>query len=229
MAKAPAVQGALWLETHEDNPQLLSLQLQLMLQEGGGLRKVACDTTAVPSDLFELMGPDIEDLSLSNSGRWELDPFDPAALGNLKSLKKLRLSGYLTDAVAEVLLAALPSSLEELALTSCGRLNKLPRSISRLSALRKLSLTGSHVDDVSPLAGLTKLQALHLRGSSQLRDVTPLAALVALRRLDLAYTAITDASPLQALVGLEEICLTGTNVTDVASLLDALPTCDTYE
>ena len=158
-----------------------------------------------------------------------MEPFDAAALGRLKSLKKLRLGGYMNDAVAEQLVAALPTSLLELSLTSCGGLSKLPRSIARLTALRKLSVTGSQVDDVAPLAALTSLQALYLRGSLRLRNVKPLASLLALRRLDLAYTAITDVSALQALVALEEICLTGTNVADVASLLDALPACDTYE
>jgi len=219
--------GHLWIETHDDIPQLLSLQLQLILQ-GGNVRKVVCDTTAVPELLFNMMD-ETEELSLSNSGSCDMEPFDAAALGRLKSLKKLRLGGYMNDAVAEQLVAVLPTSLEELSLTSCGGLNKLPRSIARLTALRKLSVTGSQVDDVAPLAALTSLQALYLRGSHRLRNVKPLASLLALRRLDLAYTAITDASALQALVALEEICLTGTNVADVASLLDALPACDTYE
>ena len=79
-------------------------------------------------------------------------------------------------------------------------------------------LTGSLVDDIAPLAGLTRLERLDL-GDTQITDATPLIGLRNLRSLDLSATRITDIAPLASLTALQFLDLTGTPVTDLTPLV----------
>ena len=79
-------------------------------------------------------------------------------------------------------------------------------------------LTGSLVEDIAPLAGLTRLERLDL-GDTQITDATPLIGLRNLRSLDLSATRITDIAPLASLTALQFLDLTGTPVTDLTPLV----------
>ena len=74
-------------------------------------------------------------------------------------------------------------------------------SLSGLTGLTWLSLSGNAVVNVSPLAGLTGLTYLNLQGNP-LTDVSPLAGLTNLTELYLALTPLTEASSLSGLTGL---------------------------
>ena len=105
----------------------------------------------------------------------------------------------------------------------------LTRGISNLTGLEYatnlvfLFLRNNAITDLSPLAGLTKLEELHLSNSeprdiSLLIDLSPLAGLNNLYSLELGNNAITDLSPLTGLTKLEELELYGNAITDLSPL-----------
>ncbi len=83
--------------------------------------------------------------------------------------------------------------------------------------LVEVSLTRNAISDISPLAGLTKLQYLYLRSNS-ISDISPLAGLTGLMDLDLSSNAIVDTSPLAELTNLTQLSLSGNTITDISVL-----------
>ncbi|MGH6922578.1 MAG: leucine-rich repeat domain-containing protein [Propylenella sp.] len=83
--------------------------------------------------------------------------------------------------------------------------------------VRDLTLVGTEIVILAPLASLLNLQALYLQGTA-VSDVSPLAGLVHLRRLDLRGTRVSDLSPLAQLVRLRRLYLKGTPATDLTPL-----------
>jgi hypothetical protein len=81
----------------------------------------------------------------------------------------------------------------------------------------KLSLHSNEISDVSPLAGLTKLEYLHL-GSNQITDLSPLAGLTNLKELRLNGNQISDLSPLKGLTNLEYLDLYENQISDLSPL-----------
>ena len=73
------------------------------------------------------------------------------------------------------------------------------------------------ISDISPLAGLTQLRQLHLRGYS-ISDISPLAELTRLTHLYLAGNNISDVSPLAGLTHLGVLSLDGNNISDISPL-----------
>ena len=76
------------------------------------------------------------------------------------------------------------------------------------------------LSDLSPLAGLTKLETLDLSGSnSRITDISPLSGLTGLRRLDLWNAWITDLEPLAGMRELEFLDLTSNDrLSDLSPL-----------
>ena len=79
------------------------------------------------------------------------------------------------------------------------------------------NLSHNQISDVSPLAGLTALEALNL-GGNQISDASPLASLTALSWLSLWRNQISDVSPLAGLTALETLNLFGNQISDVSPL-----------
>ena len=99
------------------------------------------------------------------------------------------------------------------------------RGITDLTGLEKaenlkfLDLYGNEIADLSPLSGLTDLEALHLSYAGLGNDdIAKLSGLTNLTELDLAYNEITNLSALDGLVNLEILNLNGNAVTNVAAL-----------
>jgi len=87
-------------------------------------------------------------------------------------------------------------------------------SLSYMTNLRELNLSGNAITDISPLAELTNLRVLNLNGNL-LNDITPLAGLTNLEELRLVmYWQIYDVTPLKTLVNLETLHI-GANHTTV--------------
>ena len=87
----------------------------------------------------------------------------------------------------------------------------------RMLELRSLSLLGTTISDLTPLANLTGLQHLDLDRTS-IKDLTPLSNLAALESLDLNWTSVSDVTPLANLTGLRRLILDGTPVSDLTPL-----------
>ena len=89
--------------------------------------------------------------------------------------------------------------------------------LQTLTQLRYLSLRG-HVEDLSPLRGLTTLTNLIL-SNNRIVDISPLRALTALKQLHLQNNQITDISPLSRLTHLEKLNLRGNvNLQNISPL-----------
>ena len=89
--------------------------------------------------------------------------------------------------------------------------------LANLPALKWLDLDGTQVSDLAPLANLPALKWLELRGT-QVSDLAPLANLPALKWLNLDDTQVSDLAPLANLPALERLELRGTQVSDLAPL-----------
>ena len=131
-------------------------------------------------------------------------------LKNLTSLKRLHIRGSREPAGTFSDLSALAGliNLEDLYLYLDG-VSDL-NGLSGMSGLKSLVLTGNmEIADLSPLAGLTKLQSLEvpLGGENVGVDLSPLAGLADLRTLRTGSN-VTDLSPLSGLTGLRELDLT---------------------
>ena len=131
-------------------------------------------------------------------------------LKNLTNLKRLHIRGSREPAGTFSDLSALVglTNLEDLYLYLDG-VSDL-NGLSGMSGLKSLVLTGNmEIADLSPLAGLTKLQSLEvpLGGENVGVDLSPLAGLADLRTLRTGSN-VTDLSPLSGLTGLRELDLT---------------------
>lgn len=89
--------------------------------------------------------------------------------------------------------------------------------LSRLRALKVLSLERTRVTDLSPLAGLTNLGFLYLDGTG-VSDLSSLAALGGLELLSLENTRVGNLDPLAGLTGLQVLSLENTPVTNLRPL-----------
>ena len=131
-------------------------------------------------------------------------------LKNLTNLKRLHIRGSREPAGTFSDLSALTglTNLEDLYLYLDG-VSDL-NGLSGMSQLKSLVLTGNmEIADLSPLAGLTKLQSLEvpLGGENVGVDLSPLAGLTDLRTLRTGSN-VTDLTPLSGLTGLRELDLT---------------------
>ncbi len=91
--------------------------------------------------------------------------------------------------------------------------------IEHLTGLNHLSLFYNSIEDISPLAGLDKLEWLHIAGND-ISDISALAGLVNLQSLYLQQNKIEDLSPLVGLVNLTELCLDNNEIEDITPLAD---------
>ena len=107
------------------------------------------------------------------------------------------------------------ASLSEITLANTDIEDLAP--IATLTRLQDLDLDGTQVQDLTPLAALTSLQELTLRGT-QVQDLGPLAALTSLQNIGLEGTQVQDLGPLAALTSLQRLDLQGTQVQDLAPL-----------
>lgn len=96
--------------------------------------------------------------------------------------------------------------------------------VSDISVVKNMPYLGSFtawggglITDLSPLAGLSNLQALTIR-ENKISDVTPLSGLTNLIYLDLSDNQITDVTPLASLVHLQRLYISNNPAKDLSSL-----------
>ncbi|MBA4358049.1 MAG: hypothetical protein C0405_10035 [Desulfovibrio sp.] len=147
-------------------------------------------------------------------------PFvDGSPLAALKDLRQLDLSRcpQVRDFTFLGSLGALESLL--LAGTAFSDLTML----STMTRLRELSLGQTQVTagDLDALAGLTRLEGLHLDGLSKLARPGALVNFPELRHLGLSGTAVKDLSVLASLPQLRSLKITRTPVVSLAPLASA--------
>ena len=92
-------------------------------------------------------------------------------------------------------------------------LDRIPKDIATLTALRMLLLNQTAVSDLAPLATLTALQTLYLYETA-VSDLTPLAGLAELRHLALDGCQVGDLRPIRGHAKLGTIGPTGLSFQD---------------
>jgi Leucine-rich repeat (LRR) protein len=91
------------------------------------------------------------------------------------------------------------------------------KPLAELTQLQRLDVSGTQIQDLTPLAGLSQLQRLDVSGT-QIQDLTPLAGLTQLRQLVLSGTQIQDLTPLGGLTQLRQLLLSSTQIQDLKPL-----------
>ena len=97
-----------------------------------------------------------------------------------------------------------------------------PIDISPLAGLTKLEslqMGGLVIDDLTAVANLKNLISLTVFNGEQALDLAPLAGLTNLQALTLRNNKITDISPLAGLTNLTYLDLEGNEITDVTPLV----------
>ena len=90
--------------------------------------------------------------------------------------------------------------------------------IEHATNLMWFSFAENDVTDLSPLAGLTKLQTLYGWVNPKLSDISPLANLGQLQHLDLGACDISDITPIQKLTRLENLNLSYNQIENIQPL-----------
>ena len=96
-------------------------------------------------------------------------------------------------------------------------LKRLPPEISSLTELRHLSLSGTEVSDLTPLAKLAGLREISV-DDSPVSDLEPLSGLSELEELSIDNTRVSDLASLRTLTGLQSLSFDGTQVSNLSPL-----------
>lgn len=117
--------------------------------------------------------------------------------------------------------------LTKLELKRLKRLTQFSSDVSDITGLEhatnleELVLTGSHITDLVPIEGLTRLTRLIIAWNrTRLADISPLATLTNLQHLDLNWNAIIDISPLANLIHLETLKMRHNQIQNITSLTE---------
>ena len=89
--------------------------------------------------------------------------------------------------------------------------------LAGLPKLEQLFVSHSNIRDLSPLAGLINLELIQMSGAL-ISDISPIAGLTGLNRLDLGFNAISDVSPLAGLTNLKWLRVADNDISDVTPL-----------
>ena len=152
----------------------------------------------------------------TNLSRLDLDHNQVSNLSPIGGLIQLRDLRFPNNPISDL------STLK--GLTNLTHLQFHGTSVSDLSPVTELiNLKFIYISDrdlgrdLSPLAGLTKLEEMII-GNSNVSDLTPLAGLTGLRKLHLWDNDISDLSPLAGLTELFNLHLEGNNISDLSPL-----------
>lgn len=143
------------------------------------------------------------------------------SLGSLKNLKNLSLNASdITDEQLTEIVIHLPH-LKILSLDKCRKIgNKAVVAIGEhLRELESLSLSCCwDIQELSPLASLTKLKYLNLSACVRVKDLSVLTYLGELEYLNLNHLLLSDCSSIAALKNLRELNLSFCETADLSAL-----------
>ena len=90
--------------------------------------------------------------------------------------------------------------------------------LARLTKLQALDLESNSISNISPIEGLTNLQFLALSGNS-ISNISPLAGLTNLTQLFLGGNSISNISPIEGLTNLQKLYLDYNSISDISPLV----------
>ncbi len=173
----------------------------------------------------------LTDLTLANNAITDFSPLfglnlinidiDIHKLQELASVDVKITDSNLERAIREELGLPVEVPITQLVMNQLTRLRASQRQISILTGLehavnlKRLSLWGNPISDLSPIAGLTQLQHLDL-GGCHVSDITPIANLTQLTYLTLhSNLRIVNIAPLANLRQLTELRLSHNRIVDI--------------
>ena len=160
--------------------------------------------TAYAQELQWMPDPILQKAVRQQLGMDADSPLTKADMLRLASLNTLELQ--ITEKISDLTGLEYAVNLESLAVVGNHVQDIYP--LANLTKLTFLDLGDNAISDVSPLVGLIHLEVLRLR-NNQISDVTPLTGLVNLKDLWLNNNQISDFSPLAGLVNLEKLITNG--------------------
>ena len=89
--------------------------------------------------------------------------------------------------------------------------------VAGLTKLEYLEVSGAEISDLTPVAGLTNLTVLRLHVNN-ISDLSPLAGLTELNRLEIGGNNISDLSPLASLTNLKWLRIDNNQISDLSPL-----------
>jgi hypothetical protein len=148
---------------------------------------------------------------LTTANHCDIDRENLKFILGLKKLESLEVSGCKMDSDTIGDLGQLPN-LRELNISGNSNSDSL-RVLSQLKKLKRLSLIGGKVRDISPLRGLSQLEVLFI-GNNSIEDLSPLSALKKLRVVELGRNPYSSIEALKKLRNIEKLGMKDCNVTD---------------
>ena len=145
---------------------------------------------------------------------------DLSPLHKLKGLTRLALSGAATDNDLRIIVENNHQTLMSLNIGKDSKVSDL-RPVSKLSNLVSLDISGQEISDLSPLAGLSKLNRLTLKNCPNVGSLDAIAGLKEMSRISLIGTRVSDLSPLRGFPNLIHLTLQNSaHISDFSPLGD---------
>jgi internalin A len=192
------------------------------------------DLSSNPLQTLEPLGklPSLTTLRLSNSG----DNLDLAPLATSPALVRVDLD---SNIVGDLSPLAQIATLRELWFTNSSF--TAPNTLSSLTKVERLYLSGTQLADATPLAALVNLTELDINGNANITNfdklhtltkltrlsasnntsitsITAVASMTQLTWLNLYFDQIVDVSPIQGLTQLHDLYLNFNPITDITPL-----------
>ncbi len=153
----------------------------------------------------------LEELTLSNNYDFASKakvPYDFSFLSHMPKLKVLNLSNNPSNLDLSSIPWANLQRLESLLLSSNNSLDLAKINFEKLPYLRRLSLSGIGVGDISSLGTASQLTQIDLKNNS-IQDISVLGKLIKLEEVDLTQNLIEDFSSVAQLTELKTLRATG--------------------
>jgi len=187
---------------------------------GGVVESVSLSDAAVEQTVREMLSLDADDALMSDV-LWSIthltlpetvqDLSDLRLFTGLQSLTIQNISG-----MDFTILNQLPA-LQELDLSGCTISSNALEAIGSLTELRKLTLNGCALTDITAFSQLTKLKEVHLSGNI-LEDVGILSLLLELETVNLSNNPLTSIAGLSTCANLKYVDITGCSVGSLGAL-----------
>ena len=187
---------------------------------GGVVEAVSLSDSAVEQTVRETLSLDADDALMSDV-LWSIthltlpetvqDLSDLRLFTGLQSLTIQNISG-----MDFTILNQLPA-LQELDLSGCTISSNAMEAIGSLTELRKLTLNGCALTDITAFSQLTKLKEIHLSGNI-LEDIGILSLLLDLETVNLSNNPLTSIAGLSTCANLKYVDITDCSVGSLGAL-----------
>ena len=104
----------------------------------------------------------------------------------------------------------------------CRALEVIPEGISELTSLRRIDLSNTKIEDLTPIASIRQLGQVEIN-RTEVNDLSIFSGMTEVFSLSARYTKISDLSPISDMTQMTVLQIDGTNVSDlkpISNLVD---------